>query len=257
MGGDISVTSQIGKGSIFRFEINIEEGGEGAMAEKAELRHVIGLQHAQEIRRVLIADDNDDNRALLSQMLGRIGFVVREATNGEQAVQEFEKWGPHLILMDTRMPVMDGLEAIKRIRSNNKGKTVKIISVTASAFDEDRKKVIEIGADDFLGKPFREDALFEKIKTLLEMEYIYTDEPVALKTEKEASGVLWKEKVAVLPETLIRQLHDATSSADLDRMLEIIHQIEKVDASVAGRMSSLAEEYDYQELLNMTTRLKV
>ncbi|MDO8754337.1 MAG: ATP-binding protein, partial [Anaerolineales bacterium] len=166
MGGDISVSSQFGKGSLFRFEINIEEGQEGAMRKKAESHRVAGLQPGQKIRRVLIADDKDDNRVLLSQMLGRIGFEVREVVNGEQAVQEFKKWRPHMILMDTRMPVMNGYEAIKRIRSSVDGKKVKIVSVTASAFEEDRKKAMEIGADDFLGKPFREDVLLEKIKAL-------------------------------------------------------------------------------------------
>jgi len=256
MGGAISVSSQLGKGSIFRFEINIEEGREGAMAKKTESRRVAGLQPGQKIRRVLIADDKDDNRVLLSQMLARIGFDVREVANGEQAVQEFEKWRPHMILMDNRMPVMNGYEAIKRIRSSVDGKKVKIVSVTASAFDEDRKKALEIGADDFLGKPFREEVLLEKIKALLTVEYVYADEPSALKPEKDAAGEWLKEKAAALPETLINQLHDATLSADLDRVLELIHQIEKHDVNVAGRMRSLAENFDYQKLLEMTTREK-
>jgi CheY-like chemotaxis protein len=257
MGGDISVSSQLGKGSIFRFEINIQEGREGAMAKKAEARRVTGLQPGQKIRRILIADDKDDNRVLLSQMLGSIGFDVREVENGEQAVREFEKWRPHMILMDMRMPVMDGLEAIKRIRSSIDGEKVKIVSVTASAFDEDRTKALEIGADDFLGKPFREEVLLEKIKALLTVEYVYADEPSAPKPEKDALGDLLKEKVAALPETLVNQLHNATLSADLDRILELIHQIEKHDVNVAGRMRNLAEGFDYQELLEITTRQNV
>jgi len=128
--------------------------------------------------------------------------------------------------------------------------------VTASAFDEDRKKALEIGADDFLGKPFREEVLLEKIKALLTVEYVYADEPSALKPEKDAAGEWLKEKAAALPETLINQLHDATLSADLDRVLELIHQIEKHDVNVAGRMRSLAENFDYQKLLEMTTREK-
>ena len=256
MGGDISVTSQLGKGSIFRFEMNIEEGPERAMAKKAESRHVAGLRPGQKMRRVLIVDDKDDNRVLLSQMLGSIGFEVREAVNGELAIREFGKWRPHLILMDTRMPVMNGLEAIKRIRSSAGGKKVKIVSVTASAFDEDRKKAMEIGADDFLGKPFREEALLEKIKALLKVEYVYAHEPSAPRPKKDAADELVKEKLAALPETLIRQLHDATLSADQDRMLVLIHHIEKHDVNVAGRMRILAEDFDYQSLLEMTTRQK-
>jgi CheY-like chemotaxis protein len=253
MGGDISVSSQPGKGSIFRFEINIEEGREGALPKKEESHRVAGLRSGQKRYRVLIADDRDDNRMLLAEMLGRVGFDVRGVENGAQAVLEFETWQPDLILMDTRMPVMDGYEAIRRIRARADGKAVRIISVTASAFDEDRKKALEIGADDFLGKPFREDVLLEKIKALLAVDYVYTDEPSVLKPEQEAAGEVWRERAAALPATLINQLHDATLAADLARILELIEQVEKHNVSVAGRMRSLAKDFDYRNLLEMTT----
>lgn len=253
MGGDITVSSQLGKGSIFRFEVNIEEGREEAMARSLESRHVVGLLPGQKIYRVLIADDNDDNRVLLSQMLGSVGFDVRTVVNGEEAVQEFEKWRPDLVLMDTRMPVMNGLEAIRHIRAGVGGKEVKIISVTASAFDEDRKKALEVGADAFLGKPFREKVLFEKIKVLLKAVYVYTDS-ASLKPEKEAVVKDLRGKVAALPETLITQLREATSAADLDRMLEIIQQIKPHDAPVAAEMKGLAENFEYGFLLKATAR---
>jgi PAS domain S-box-containing protein len=252
MGGDIHVSSQLGKGSIFRFEIDIGKRTDGAVEKKPESRRVEKLRPGQQMFRVLIADDKDDNRTLLTQMLGRIGFEIREVVNGEQAVQEFEKWHPHIILMDTRMPVMGGYEAIKRIRESVAGKTVKVISVTASAFGEDRKKALEIGADDFLGKPFREEVLLEKIKVLLPIEYVYADDPPAPIPEPDGAGDLFPGKVAALPEALINRLHNAALSADLDRMLEIIHQIEKHDIAVAGRLRRLAENFEYQKLLEIT-----
>jgi CheY-like chemotaxis protein len=254
MGGEINVSSHPGEGSIFRFEINIEESHEEAMEKKTELRHVTGLLPGQKIRRVLIADDKQDNRVLLSQILGRIGFTVREVSDGEQAVSEFDKWRPDLILMDSRMPVMSGFEAIRLIRTSEGGKKVKIINVTASAFDEDRKKAIEVGADDFLGKPFREEVLLEKIKVLLAVEYVYTDASPALQAGEDAADELSDKMLAVLPETLISQLHDATLSADLDRMLELISLIEKLDVNIAIKMRSLTEKFDYPKLLEVTMR---
>ena len=199
MGGDMSVSSQPGKGSIFRFEINIEEGREGARVRMADSRRVMGLKPGQAIPRVLIVDDKEDNRVLLSQMLGRIGFEVRDAVNGEEAVRECAQWKPHLILMDTRMPVMNGFDAIKLIRSSVEGRQVKIISVTASAFDADRDKALEIGADEFLGKPFREEVLLEKIRIVLGIAYKYVDDPSVLTPENKAAP-LTKEKETVLPE---------------------------------------------------------
>ena len=255
MGGDISLHSQLGKGSLFRFEINVKACRKGEVVKKAERRRVVGLPSGQKTLRVLIADDRDDNRLLLSRMLGRIGFDIREAKDGKQAVREYVQWRPNLILMDTRMPVMGGLEAIKQIRAKADGKEVKIISVTASAFDEDRQKALEIGADGFLGKPFREDALLEIIRELLVIEYAYADEPAAPESTKETSTV-WahiKEKAGALPEALLNALRDATLSADLDRIHEIIRQVEGLDAEVAGRMKTLADNFDYLRLISLTT----
>src|SRR4029077_19866846 len=126
-----------------------------------------------------IADDVEDNRQLLAQLLAPVGFEVRLATNGAEAVQEFEEWRRHLILMDFRMPVMHGHEAIRRIRALAGGKDPKIIAGTASAMDENRQDLMAIGADDFISKPFREVELFQKIHAHLGVEYVYAEELTA------------------------------------------------------------------------------
>ena len=156
MGGAITVNSQVGKGSVFVIHLPLKEGEAQAVQAKDTPRHVLRLQPGQPTCRVLIADDIEDNRQLLAQLLAPVGFEIRLATNGAEAVQEFEQWQPHLILMDFRMPVMDGHEAIRRIRAMAGGKDPKIIAVTASAMDENRQELMEIGADDFISKPFRE-----------------------------------------------------------------------------------------------------
>ena len=137
---------------------------------------MLRLQPGQAPCRVLIADDIEDNRQLLAQLLAPVGFEIRLVTNGAEAVQEFEQWRPHLILMDFRMPVMDGHEAIRRIRAMAGGKDTKIIAVTASAMDENRQELMAIGADDFISKPFREAELFQKIHVHLGVEYVYAED---------------------------------------------------------------------------------
>src|SRR5436305_6516314 len=104
MGGDITVSSQVGKGSIFVIHLPLKEGEAQAVQAKNKPRHVVSLQPGQTTCRVLIADDIEDNRQLLAQLLAPVGFEIRLATNGAEAVQEFEEWRPHLILMDFRMP---------------------------------------------------------------------------------------------------------------------------------------------------------
>src|SRR5436305_1874594 len=156
MGGDITLSSQVGRGSVFVVNLPLKEGEAQAVQAKDNPRHVLRLQPGQLACRVLIADDIEDNRQLLAQLLAPVGFEIRLATNGAEAVREFEQWQPHLVLMDFRMPVMDGHEAIRRIRAMVGGKEPKIIAVTASAMEENRLDLMAIGADDFISKPFRE-----------------------------------------------------------------------------------------------------
>ena len=151
MGGDITLSSRVGKGSIFAIHLPLAEGEAQAVRARDNPRHVMGLRPGQAPCRVLIADDIEDNRQLLAQLLTPVGFEVRLAANGAEVVREFERWRPHLILMDFRMPVMDGHEAIRRIRAMPGGEGTRIIAVTASAMDDNRQELMEVGADDFIG----------------------------------------------------------------------------------------------------------
>src|SRR5688572_28956886 len=187
MGGAITVNSQVGKGSVFVIQLPLKEGEADAVQAKDKPRQVLRLQAGQATCRVLIADDIEDNRQLLAQLLAPVGFEIRLATNGAEAVEEFEECHPHLILMDFRMPVMDGHEAIRRIRAmagglageRRGGTDVKVIAVTASAMDENRQELMDIGADDFISKPFRDADLFQKIHAHLGVEYVYAEEGAA------------------------------------------------------------------------------
>jgi len=247
MGGDITVTSQVGKGSVFVIHLPLKEGEAQAVQPKNKPRHVLRLQPGQAKCRVLIADDVEDNRELLAQILGPVGFEIRLATNGEEAVKEFEEWRPHLILMDFRMPVMDGHEAIRRIRAGPGGKELKIIAVTASAMDENRQELLGIGADDFIGKPFQEVELFEKIHAHLGIEYLYAEEPKA----PEEATELTPESLAGLSQDLIQPMREAVISADLDQLLATIQEVETCDPSLVQGLRRLAERFEYQKLLDL------
>ena len=109
------------------------------------------------------------------KLLTSIGFSVRGADNGEAAIRSWEEWNPRLILMDVHMPVMDGLEATRRIKADPRGKETVIVALTASAMDDDRRTVSQSGADDFLAKPCREDELLEKMRALLNIAYDYEE----------------------------------------------------------------------------------
>ena len=251
MGGTVKVDSQVGKGSVFEIQLPLNEGEAEAVQAKDNSQHVLKLRPDQTACRVLIADDIEDNRQLLAQLLTPVGFEVRLATNGAEALHEFEQWRPHLILMDFRMPVMDGHEAIRRIRAMPGGEIPKIIAVTASAMDENRQELMEIGADDFISKPFREAELFQKIHTHVGMEYIYAEHPTS--SNHQESPELTSESLSDLPHDIIDQMRDAVVTADLDQLLTKIDDVEALDPRIAHDLRRLAESFQYQKLLDLLT----
>jgi PAS domain S-box-containing protein len=249
MGGDISLSSQIGIGSVFVIRLPLKEGEANAVQAKRTPRQVLRLQPGQATCRVLIADDVEDNRQLLVQLLAPIGFEIRMATNGAEAVQVFEEWRPNLILMDFRMPVMDGHEAIRRIRAIDRGPDLKIIAVTASAMDENRQDLMAVGANDFIGKPFRESELFEKIHTHLGLEFVYAEQP-APPTPEETTE-LTRQSLAGWPQNLLDPMREAVITADLDQLLARIQEVEVRDPRIARGLRRLAESFQYQKLLDL------
>jgi CheY-like chemotaxis protein len=151
--------------------------------------------------------------------------------------------------MDFRMPVMDGHEAIRRIRPMAGGREPKIIAVTASAMEENRQALMEIGADDFISKPFREAELLQKMHDHLGLEYVYADEPTAAAPEEVVD--LTPESLASLPKDLIHLMREAVIGADLDQLLARIQEVEAIAPEMAGELRCLAEHFEYEKLLGL------
>jgi len=115
-------------------------------------RRVVGIKPTADPYRVLVVDDQPENRKVMSRMLEAVGYRIREANDGAEAVASFAEWEPHAILMDMLMPKMGGAEAIRQIRATPAGQTPFILAVSASAFDENRQQALAAGADGFLSK---------------------------------------------------------------------------------------------------------
>ena len=247
LGGEITVRSEVGKGSVFSFDVAVEEAAAKAAAGGAEARRVTGLRAGEPRYRVLVADDAADNRELLVQLLEPVGFDVRAVADGKQAVREFRSWHPDLVLMDMRMPVMDGYEATRRIRATSAGAHVPIIGVTASVFSEMRHEVFAAGVDDFLGKPFSDSELFDKIRRLLGLHYVYEAE--AATPEPEEVGALSVAAVAALPSDLVDRIRRATVAADFDAVLYLADEVERTDHQLAAALRNLAGAFDSDRIL--------
>jgi signal transduction histidine kinase/CheY-like chemotaxis protein/ligand-binding sensor domain-containing protein len=178
MDGDITVASEVGRGSTFRVEVALPETANAVVVSK-DRRRVVSLAPGQPPIRVLVVDDTALNRTVLSRLLSAVGFEVRTAETGLQAVEQWEAWEPHFIWMDKRMQGVDGLEATRRIRAREASegrKRVPIIALSASALERERGDILAAGCDDFVAKPFRESLIFSKLREHLGVEYVYEDE---------------------------------------------------------------------------------
>ena len=247
MGGDVTVESKLGEGSIFRFECLAGEGDESETEADEDGCTVIGIAAGSPDYKVLVVDDTKAYRDLLNQLLYDVGFQVRGASDGKQAVQVFDEWTPDIVLMDITMPVMDGYQAIQKIKETAQGKGTPIIAVTASAFEDTRRKVFRAGADGFLGKPFRHAELFESLQHHLDLEFVYQDATGTASPSNEQTDDAIQNALAALPGELLRRMKTTVAEADLDGFLECLAEVssnaliepgDNVDKSQADRWAA-------------------
>jgi signal transduction histidine kinase/CheY-like chemotaxis protein len=245
MGGKIRVESTTGKGSKFRVEVPVEPTVSSAAvsARNREMR----LAPGQPECRILIVEDQEENWQLLRQLLEHAGFQVRVAENGAEGVEIFQSWRPHFIWMDWRMPVMDGLEATRRIRALEGGRDVKIAALSASVFKEERTQVLEAGADDFVSKPIRFDAIYDCMTRQLGVRFLPDEQSPS--TMPGTSVCLDNEALAALPSPLRTELTKALVSLDDKRITESIRHVAESNSSLGSVLKHHAERFQYTTIL--------
>jgi len=248
MGGDITVVSTPGKGSTFSFSIPLPPTAAAPQADS--VARVIGLSEGQSSPRILVAEDHPDNQQLVEQILGRIGCQVKIAANGQLAVDLFQNWHPQLILMDIRMPVMDGYEATRVIRSLPDGDKTPIVALTASVFEEERSVALAAGCSDLARKPIEENQLFEIIRRLLGLRYEYA--PV----EPPATAAA-KVDLSALPSEIRADLTLASTVLDEDAVVSIVNRLRAEYPDEADVIMGLLSDYRFdkiKELLSGTRK---
>jgi len=254
MGGQIGVTSEPGKGSVFHFEIPVEVPPLSKdIITELEHKRVTGLAEGQGRYRFLITEDQPENRLLLRKLLEPLGFDLREAVNGKEAVALFEQWRPHLIWMDIRMPVMNGLEATRRIRESDAGANTKIVALTAHALEEERREILEAGCDDFIRKPYRDTEIFEALAKHLGVRFLYAEEQEpAAATEEEELDVAQLKKI---PQDLIEKLREAAVLLDDQHCLKVAGMISDHNHELGERLRCMVENLQYKEMLAVLDNL--
>jgi signal transduction histidine kinase/CheY-like chemotaxis protein len=250
MAGDISVRSQLDRGSCFTFHIPIQVADSAQIAPTKEYRKVIKLQPNQPEYRILVVDDRWENRQLMFKLLADVGFEVRMAKHGKEAVEIWESWDSHLIWMDMRMPVMNGYEAVEAIRSHVKGQATVIIALTASTFEEERMLILSAGCDDFVRKPFLEATIFEKLQVHLGVEYIYEDlqSPSSAPTLLELDG----ETLTVMPLDWLLEFQQAAMELDREKIEELLDRISSEHDRLPRAISQLVDNFEFDRLISHT-----
>lgn len=195
MGGSIHTQSTVGVGTRFTVSLPIALAEVTGVVARNTHAPVVGLALPAQDYRILVVDDEPDNCLVLTDLLATTGLSVRQASNGQEAIEIWQAWRPHFIWMDLRMPIMNGYEATQWIRTQEKQQlssaakasssdqapgqpaaeraATKIVALTASVFDEKAEQIVAVGFDDFLFKPFQSERIWKIMGQQLGLELLY------------------------------------------------------------------------------------
>jgi PAS domain S-box-containing protein len=238
MGGDITVESTPGQGSAFHVTLRVGAvPDDSAPVQEVPRGRILHLSAGQPVFRILVVDDQEDSRRLLRELLVSAHFHVQEASDGAEAVALFQRWAPHCIIMDLRMPVMDGPTAIRRIRELDPARRVKILGLSASVLRDESAPLD--GMDDFLGKPFRDDELLGRVGALLGARYDRSTPPLP-ESAPAAPGAI--------PAPFVERFRTAIAAADLEAVHALLDEMDQRHPDLVKDLRPLADLFDWDSL---------
>ncbi|MGL5834787.1 MAG: ammonium transporter [Waterburya sp.] len=254
MGGELKVQSVVNQGSIFSFELQVQAvNSEQTTARKTlpnstSTQAILSLATDQSPPRILIVDDHELNRELLVDLLQPIGFDLATAADGAEAIALWQSWQPDLILMDLRMPKLNGEEAIEIIKGDRHSMT-KIIAITASSLETERANIMTLGCDDFLRKPFKLDELLLMMTKHLGVCYTYAEDNAVQSLLSSLN--LTDQAFEEISEELLRSLKQSIMEIDLDKIEQITQQIGQENELLAQAIEQYISNFEYEHILNL------
>jgi PAS domain S-box-containing protein len=255
MEGNIEVESTPGKGSCFRLVLPVSVADRTDLQTETEQKRITRLSESAGKPKILVADDRRVNRELLRAILEPVGYLVREVQNGRQAVELFESWRPDAVLVDLRMPVVDGFRATqlireKEMRDGGQRTRTPVIAVSSSVV-HNRKSVRETrGLDGYISRPVDPGELLTLLGKLLGLTYLTGDQQTEYHTET-ARKLLTRESITALPPGIVREIRAATLEGDMIGLRKLADGLDPEHTAVSTGIRELASAYDYDTLLQL------
>ena len=257
LGGGITAGEGGDRGSLFRLEVKVLPGK--AAPQATVPRHAIRLAFDQTCR-VLVVEDHPDSRSLVMLLLSNFGFEVREASNGQEAIELWQSWSPQVILMDMQMPVLNGYETTRKIRSKEQTLTsapVPIVALTASVFEEQQAEILAAGCNAIICKPFQVQMLYETIAKYSGCQLIYQDglpNPQAKKETPVAIDLLplRRSDLAVMSIAWRQELHNAAIRLFEQKCHELVAQIPTEQVHIRQQLDRIIQEFRFDRLIELT-----
>lgn len=257
LGGELTVYSRLGQGSTFKFWLPVQVGNGQAQS----VQPMVWLQMPLQFHyRVLVAEDQPDNRHLLQQSLSQAGFEVLLAANGIEAIAQWQAHQPDLILMDMHMPLLDGYVATRRIREmeqqSQSPSPVRIVAVTASVFEEEQSQILAADCNQVLYKPLKLSDLYTTIARLLGLEMVNlalaagsgdasTDASVTPTSSPSSSQL----NLSHLSPEWRHQLQQAATCLDEEACIRLIEQLPAGSHNLTEHLLSLVTDFRFDALL--------
>ena len=257
MGGKLRVESHLGEGSRFYFDIELPDSRNIRSPDGEDRSVIVGYEGDR--RRIMVVDDKIENREVMNRMLAPLGFEILEAGDGPEALEKLPDFKPHAVLLDLRMPTMDGYEVARRIREKETTDCRPVIvTVSASAFDSNRQESLGAGANDFIAKPFRQEKLLEVLGSHLELTWVEeAREEIPIKCEDSSDGSLCAPS---LPDEEAREFADLVRRGNLKGIVEWVENSpamkEESAAPFATKITQLAKSFRLKELRDIAEKME-
>jgi CheY-like chemotaxis protein len=260
MGGALSVDSTPGVGSVFHVKLFLPEVLSSGVRYKRPAQSSGGRRgYSGPRRHVLVVDNEDVDREVLSHLLTPLGFVLRTAASGHDALDLLAAgYRPDVIFMDLAMPGIDGWETIRRLRAMPRMDDVQVAVVSANAFDTALENDVGISPQDFITKPVRHAELLDWLAQRLKLQWLYREPATDAKTPDAQTP---DASLAVyLPAPALQTLRDAISLGYLRGMLNQLDQLRQTQPDARtwiDQVETLARSYEFESITPMLDRVKM